>query len=94
MRIKVNAPFWKATWFYSMLALALGGLLFWLDRERMHRKEAIEKMRIDIANDLHQEVNIALNNINVLSEMANLKAFKEPKNQKNILSRFTAEVKT
>ncbi len=88
MRIKVNAPFWKATWFYSLLALTLGGLLFWLDRERMNRKEAIQKMRSDIANDLHQEVNIALNNINVLSEMANLKAFKEPEKSKEYIEQI------
>ncbi len=83
VKIIVNAPFWKTIWFYSLLILAIGGFLFWLDKQRMQRKEAIQKMRSDIADNLHQEVNIALGNINILSEMANLKAGKEPRNRKN-----------
>ena len=92
LNIIVNAPFWKTIWFYSLLVLAVGGFLFWLDRERMKRKEAIQKMRSDIADNLHQEINMALGNINILSEMANLKAGKEPEKSKELLNRSTAKV--
>ena len=78
LQIKVNPPFWKSWWFFSLFALAIGALLFWLDKERMRRKEAIHKMRADIAVNLHQDVNTALSNINILSEMSKLKAVKEP----------------
>jgi ligand-binding sensor domain-containing protein len=72
--IVIAAPFYKTWWFYTLLALVIGGLLFWLDRERLKRKESVHKMRSDIANNLHQEVSTTLQNINILSEMAKMKA--------------------
>ncbi|MES1224312.1 MAG: two-component regulator propeller domain-containing protein, partial [Bacteroidota bacterium] len=82
LKIRVESPFWKTWWFYSLLVLIGVTILYWLDRQRMTRKEALQKMRTDIADDLHQEVNTALDNINILSEMARLKANTEP--QKSI----------
>lgn len=74
LQITITPPFWKTIWFYAIVGLAIAALLYWLDRERMARKAALEKMRSDIADDLHQEVNTALSNINILSEMAHLKS--------------------
>ncbi|MGC4100742.1 ligand-binding sensor domain-containing protein [Ferruginibacter sp.] len=85
LKIKINAPFWRTWWFYSLLALLVLGLLFWLDRQRTKRKEAVEKMRTGIADKLHQEVNTALNNINILSEMAKLKADKDIEKSKEYI---------
>jgi signal transduction histidine kinase len=64
------------------------GLLFWFDRERMKRKEAIQKMRSNIADNLHSEVSTALNNINILSEMARLKADKDPEKSKEYIEQI------
>jgi len=93
VKIIVDAPFWKTIWFYSLLILLIGGFLFWLDKQRMQRKEAIQKMRSDIADNLHQEVNIALGNINILSEMANLKAGKEPQKSKEFIEQIHSKSK-
>jgi signal transduction histidine kinase len=54
----------------------------------MARKEAIQKMRSDIADDLHQKVNAALSNINILSEMARLKADSEPQKSKEFIEQI------
>lgn len=78
LQIKVNSPFYKTWWFYSILALALAFLLFLVDKERMRRKAAMQKIRADIADNLHEDVNTALNKINILSEMARLKSVKDP----------------
>ncbi|WP_460559701.1 ligand-binding sensor domain-containing protein [Ferruginibacter profundus] len=86
--IVVNAPFWKTWWFYSVLTLLVMGLLFWLDRLRTKRTAAIQKMRTDIADKLHQEVNTALNNINILSEMAKLKADKDIEKSKEYIQQI------
>ena len=43
-------------------------------------------MRGDIAGNLHEEINTALNNINVLSEIAKIKADKEPEQSKNYIN--------
>ncbi len=86
--IKVRPPFWRSWWFYSLLVLLVTGILFWIDRERMKRKAAMQKMRSDIAGNLHEEVNTALNNINILSEMARLKADKEPQKSKEFIEQI------
>lgn len=88
LKIKVHSPFWRTWWFYSLLTLIAIAILFWLDRERMTRKEAVQKMRSDIANDLHEEVNTALNNINILSEMARIKAETEPQKSKDFIEQI------
>jgi len=88
LRICIRAPFWKTWWFYSLLALAAGGLLFWFDRERMKRKESVQHVRMQLADDLHQEVNTALGNITILSEMAKLKADKEPEKSKEFIGQI------
>jgi hypothetical protein len=76
--IRIDPPIYKTWWFYSILILLLAFLLFLIDKERMRRKAAMQKMRSDIAGNLHEEVNTALNKINILSEMARLKADRDP----------------
>lgn len=86
--IRVSPPFWKTGWFFGLMLLLVATLLFWIDRERMKRKEAIQKMRSDIAEDLHEQLSLALGNINVLSEMARLKADKEPQKSKEFIEQI------
>lgn len=88
LKIKIDPPFWKTWWFYGLVALLAGALLFWFDRERMKRKESIHRMRSNIADDLHEEVNTALGNINILSEMARLKADTEPEKSKEFIEQI------
>jgi ligand-binding sensor domain-containing protein len=88
LKIHIAAPFYKTWWFYSLLVLAAGGLLFWFDRERTKRKEAMQQMRSNIANKLHQDVSTALGNINILSEMASLKADTEPQKSKEFIEQI------
>ena len=78
LNITISTPFWKAWWFYSLLVLGGASLFYRYDKERINRKVALQKMRSDIAGNLHQEVNMALHNINILSEMAKIKTDKEP----------------
>jgi signal transduction histidine kinase len=54
----------------------------------MKRREAIQKMRSNIAGNLHREVNTALNNINILSEMAKLKADNNPEKSKEFIGQI------
>lgn len=79
LNILITPPLWKSWWFYSMLALVFAGIAFRLDSQRMKRKELMQKMRTDIATNLHREIDTALNNINILSEMAALKANRDTK---------------
>lgn len=88
LNIRIIPPFWKSWWFFSGLTLLAGLLFYWFDRERVRRKEAIQKMRSTIADNLHSDVNAALNNINILSEMARLKADKDPAKSKEYIEQI------
>lgn len=88
LRIYIQSPFYQTWWFYTLLAVLTAIILFWLDRQRMIRKEALQKVRTDIAGGLHQEVNTALNNINILSEIARLKSEREPQKAKDYLEQI------
>lgn len=91
LAFRINPPFYKTWWFYGSLLLAFLLLLILLDRQRMKRREAIQKMRSNIAGNLHREVNIALNNINILSEMAKRKADKDPEKSKEFISQINTK---
>ena len=68
------------------MALVVVAILFWYDRERMQRKAALQLMRSNISDNLHTEVNNALQDINILSEIATIKADKEPVQSKNYIN--------
>jgi ligand-binding sensor domain-containing protein len=89
--VKIYPPFYRASWFYALLLLVLVGTVLWFDAERMRRKEAIAEVRNKIANDLHQEVNTTLQNINILSEMANLKADQDPQKSKEFMAQIQSK---
>ncbi|MBS1661213.1 MAG: hypothetical protein JST68_09195 [Bacteroidetes bacterium] len=86
LSITVKGPFWRSWWFLSLVLLLGATALYLLDRIRMQRKEAVEKMRSDISGNLHEEVNKALQNINVLSEIARIKAEKDPEQSINYIN--------
>ncbi len=88
LHIKIAPPFYQTWWFYTIMGIAAAFLLFWIDRQRSKRKQSMEKVRTDIASGLHQEVNTALNNINILSEIARLKSDKEPQKAKDYLEQI------
>jgi signal transduction histidine kinase len=73
----VQPPFWKTWWFYSMLLLLAVAILYWIDRERVRRLLTLQQVRTQIAGNLHHDINTTLNNINLLSEIAKIKADKD-----------------
>jgi ligand-binding sensor domain-containing protein len=77
LNLLVNPPFWNTWWFYTLIVLALFLVLYLIDRERMRRLVTLHNVRSDIASHLHQDVSTTLNNINVLSQIAKLKADKD-----------------
>ncbi len=82
----IEAPFWKTPWFYGILLLLVIALVYWTDSGRRKRKAVLQKMRSHISDNLHQEVSEALQDINVLSEIARLKASTEPEQSVNYIN--------
>ncbi len=85
LSIEINPPFYRTWWFYSIFGLALIGLLYWVDRQRIQRIRNEQEVRVSIAANLHQDVNTTLRNINVLSEIASMKSQAQPEQAKEYL---------
>lgn len=89
LKITVQPPFWKTWWFFCLLALAVAAVFYWLDQQRIKKLIALQKVRTEIAGNLHQEVNTTLNNISLLSEMARIKADKDIDRSKEYIDQIS-----
>src|SRR5690606_21310310 len=89
LEIVINPPFWRTWWFFCLLALTMAAIFYWFDRERMNRLKALQKVRTEIAVNLHEEVNSTLSNINLLSEMARIKADKDIERSKEFIDQIS-----
>ncbi|HZF65090.1 MAG TPA: two-component regulator propeller domain-containing protein, partial [Chitinophagaceae bacterium] len=56
LAITVYPPFWKAWWFYGSLALVAVVAFYLVDRERAKRQAALQRVRSEIASNLHDDV--------------------------------------
>ncbi|TDH29209.1 hypothetical protein EXU57_03845 [Segetibacter sp. 3557_3] len=74
LKIKVKPPFWATYWFVSLLALTFVGVLYWFDKFRISRIRETARVRANIANSLTRDMSSTLTNINMLSELAKVKA--------------------
>jgi len=89
LRIRISPPFWKSWWFYGLLTITCIVAFYLADRERLLRMRATQKLRTDIALNLHHDVNSALGNINLLSEMARMKADKDIPKAKELIEQIS-----
>lgn len=65
----VLAPFWLQWWFIGLVALAIIGILIFIyNYYRVHKMVEIERMRVRIASDLHDDVGSALTEIALQSD--------------------------
>lgn len=65
----VPALFWQTWWFRGLLLCTLAGLLTSAYRYRVARLLEVERLRVRIASDLHDDVGSNLSSIALLSEM-------------------------
>jgi signal transduction histidine kinase len=65
----ILSPFWQRWWFLSAAATALGLLIYALYRYRLAHLLAVERIRIRIATDLHDDIGSSLSQVAILSEV-------------------------
>jgi signal transduction histidine kinase len=94
LKIKVNPPFYLSWWFYGVISLVIASLTYWYDREKQAKRKAVEKTRSQIADDLYHEINVTLNNIYMLSEMARIKADNNAPLSKEYIGQIHTKSKT
>lgn len=67
---RLLAPLWRRQWFLALAALALALAGWGLHRARLGRVLGLQRVRAQIAGDLHDEVGSGLAQISILSEVA------------------------
>lgn len=69
VQFTISPPFWK-TWWFAALALALvGSLTYSLIRDRLARVRATERLRLRIADDIHDDIGSELSGIALESDL-------------------------
>jgi len=69
LNILIMPPFWQTWWFRILAILMILTLLYLLHRYRLNRLLEIERLRVRIASDLHDDVGSALTKIALHSEI-------------------------
>lgn len=67
--IIILPPWWQTWWFRSIAIIFLVGLVYAIYRYRINRLLEMERMRVQIATDLHDDVGASLTKIAVHSEI-------------------------
>ncbi|MBN2698350.1 MAG: hypothetical protein JXR52_05945 [Bacteroidales bacterium] len=68
IHIVITPPFWQRWWFRGLLLLMVVLLFLFLHLYRVNRIREIERLRIRIASDLHDDVGSALTRIGIHSQ--------------------------
>jgi ligand-binding sensor domain-containing protein/two-component sensor histidine kinase len=87
-------PMWRRWWFLSFTALALGGLIYALYRYRLQQAVELERVRMRIAHDLHDDVGSSLSQVSILSEVVRQRVNAEDEavnNPLSLISRISTE---
>ncbi len=66
--IRIKPPFWRTWWFITSMTLLVLLILYGLYRLRIQKFLAIEKLRVRIASDLHDDIGTSLTRISITSE--------------------------
>jgi ligand-binding sensor domain-containing protein/signal transduction histidine kinase len=70
----VLAPVWRRGWFIALVVLGTSALAFAFHRARVRRAVAVERVRSEIAADLHDGVGASLSRIAILSDVVKQQA--------------------
>jgi signal transduction histidine kinase/streptogramin lyase len=70
MEFRILPPIWQRWWFIALVLLTTGILLWLAHRYRVAHLMELERTRLSIARDLHDEIGSGLGSIGILSALA------------------------
>lgn len=85
LSIHIQTPFYKTWWFYLLCTIAVIALVYAWFRYRLEQALKIERMRVQISSDLHDDVGTLLSGLAMQSEVLELTA---PEKDKSKLRRI------
>ena len=88
LSIEILPPFWKTLWFQGLVLLLILIVVYTIYYFRIKRLLAIERMKLRIASDLHDEVGSGLSGIALTSDILE-QQFKKGDIKPQLLSRIT-----
>jgi two-component sensor histidine kinase len=77
LKITVLPPYWQTWWFRGLMILLVLLLVYGLYRYRLKQITKLQRIRNNIASDLHDDIGSTLNSISIYSEVAKQQAGKE-----------------
>lgn len=79
MHIHIRTPFYMTWWFYLLCTMAVAGLIYAWFRYRLEQALKIERMRVQISSDLHDDVGTLLSGLAMQSEVLEITASEKDK---------------
>jgi len=81
IRFTILSARWKQWWAIILYVAALAAVFYALYRFRLNKLNALSKLRINIAADLHDDIGSTLSSISILSEIASRESGLEKKQE-------------
>ncbi len=70
VRIHIAPPFWLQGWFILLVLITLAGAVYAILRFRINQLVRLQKIRLNIARDLHDDIGSTLSSIHMMSMMS------------------------
>lgn len=70
IRVVIQPAWWHTWWFRALLLLMVAAVVYGLDRYRVNRLLEVERTRMAIATDLHDDIGSTLTGIALFSDLA------------------------
>ena len=90
--LDVAAPVWRRWWFLASLGVLVAGAVYSIDRNRLRQATAIERLRLRIATELHDDIGANLSQIAILTEVARRDGAKSMLAEVPVIARETVEL--
>ncbi len=87
----ITPPFWELWWFILSIALVLFGTGYFIVRKQVQNVLALERLRLKIAADLHDNIGASLTEISIMSEILKSKINTDSDEVRKYLSSISSE---
>lgn len=84
---EVIIPFYKTSWFLFLLFMLAAVLVYFVREQRIKQRLKMERLRLNIATDLHDDIGSTLGSINLLSRSA-IRKFQHASSGEDFVSVF------
>ena len=71
LTIVISPPFYNTYWFYTLIIFTVGFIIFRFHHAQSQKRLEMERLRLKIASDLHDEVGSSLSQISINADMIN-----------------------